>query len=90
MAITHGLLGVLVGALCATAELRPVLWQAFAGPAVVAGIGGAFGSLVYAHGGARGAVAALLDVVPSGLRRLPGSGRRGAGRYRQWPGRWRW
>ncbi len=70
MAITHGLLGVLVGALCATADLRPVLWQAFAGPAVVAGLGGAFGSLAYAHGGARGAVAALLDVVPSGPRRL--------------------
>ena len=70
MAITHGLLGVLVGALCATAELRPVLWQAFAGPAVVAGIGGAFGSLAYARGGARGAVAALLDTVPPVLRRL--------------------
>lgn len=69
MGITHGLLGVLVGALCATAELQPVLWQAFAGPAVVAGIGGAFGSLVYARGGARGVLAALVDAVPPGLRR---------------------
>lgn len=69
MAITHGLLGLLIGTLCAPPQLSPVLWQAFAGPAVVAGLGGGLGSLAYAAGGARTALAAVLDLVPPGLRR---------------------
>ncbi len=72
MAVTHGLLGVLVGALAVTDLARPVLWQAFAGPAVVALVGGFLGSLAYVHDGARGAVVAVLELLREPLRRYLG------------------
>jgi hypothetical protein len=72
MAITHGMLGVLAGALAVTDLARPVLWQAFAGPAVVGLAGSWLGSLGYVHGGPREAVAVALDALPSWAHRYRG------------------
>ena len=72
MGVTHGLIGVLIAALLATPALRPVVWQAFAGPALVALAGGWFGSAAYVHGGARAALAGLLARLPHAVRRLTG------------------
>jgi len=69
LAVGHGAIGLLAGALGAGELGRPVLWQAFAGPAVVGAIGASLGSLAYVHGGARAGVAAAADLLPAALRR---------------------
>ncbi len=70
MSVAHGLVGLLIASTLAMTELTPLLWQSFAGPAVVALLGGGLGSLAYAHGGARAGIAALRAAVPPRLRRL--------------------
>lgn len=68
MALTHGAIGALAASLAATDLARPILWQAVAGPTVIAALGGGLGSLAYAQGGRlRAGLAAVPRLVPDAL-----------------------
>jgi Family of unknown function (DUF6350) len=64
MAAGHGVIGGALALLITDGRLRPVLWQAAAGPALLALLAGAIGAAAHAGGGWRSGLRLLRDRVP--------------------------